>query len=93
MTMQFNNRFFDELGRSPGVTQAVTKAAVEIARTAIKDAPRDTNDYADSIHVRVKQQRRSVALVVAADPKAMLVEAKTGNLVRALNKHKRGGRG
>lgn len=91
MTMQFNNAFFEELGKSAGVTNLVRTVAEDVARRARASAPRDTGDYADGITVRMKvQERRSVALVVGTDPKTLLVESKTGNLVRALQTKKRG---
>ena len=91
--MQFNNAFFDDLARSPGVTALVTAVAEDVARDAIADGPKETENYVNAIHVEVKHQRRTVALVVASDPKSLLIESKTGNLVRALNKAKRRHRG
>lgn len=91
--MKFNNAFFEELSTSPAVTALCTGIAQEIATDAIRTAPRNTGAYANKIHVEVKRQRRSVALVVASDPKSIIIESKTGNLVRALNRKKRGGRG
>jgi hypothetical protein len=91
--MDFNNAFFRQLGRSPGVVNLTVGVATEIAATAIADGPRDTEDYVNGIEVQVKFQQRVVAQVVATDKKSMLVEATTGNLVRSLNKHKRRGRG
>jgi hypothetical protein len=89
----FNNAFFDNLSRSPEVTAIVVAKAEEAAEIARSAAPRDTGDYAKSIHVEVKHQKRVVALVIADDPKSMIIESKTGNLVRALNQVKRRGRG
>lgn len=82
--MKFNNSFFEELGRSAGVTKLVTDKAEQIAAIARSTAPVDTGDYRDGIKVELKHQDRSVALVVGTDPKTMLIESKTGNLVRAL---------
>lgn len=81
---KFNNAFFEELGRSAGVTNLVRAKAEEVAAIARATAPVESGDYRDGIQVRVKQQKRSVALVVGTDPKTLLVEAKTGNLARAL---------
>ncbi|QJU52931.1 HK97 gp10 family phage protein [Herbiconiux sp. KACC 21604] len=84
--MKFNNAFFEELGNSAGVVDLVKQAAEDVAATARATAPVDSGAYRDSIHVEVIPNRktRTVALVVADDPKTMLIESKTGNLARAL---------
>lgn len=89
--MEFNDSFFDEMGRSAGVTKLVVDVAEEVAARARADAPVDTEAYRNGIVVRLKHQKRSVALVVSTDPKTMLIEAKTGNLVRALRAQKKRG--
>jgi len=91
--IQFNNAFFNELGRSAGVIRLVDQVTEEIADTARSTAPVDSAEYRDGIEATGKFQDRYVGLVVAADPKSMLIESKTGNLARALNSHKRGRRG
>lgn len=91
--MQVNNRFFAELGRSAGVRAVVDEAADRIADTARSTAPTDSGDYRDGISRASKFQQRYVALVVATDPKSMLIESRTGNLLRALRKNRRTGRG
>ncbi|QOT16482.1 HK97 gp10 family phage protein [Paenarthrobacter sp. YJN-5] len=90
--VQFNNDFFEKLGRSPEVVGLCVEMAEKIATTARSTAPRDSNAYAESIHVEVvRRNRRNAALVIAADPKSMLIESKTGNLARALNQVKKSG--
>lgn len=90
--VQFNDSFFEKLGRSPEVTQLCVDVAQKIAATARATAPRGTGDYADSIGVEVvSRHRRNAALVIATDPKSLLVESKTGNLARALNQVKKSG--
>lgn len=88
--MKFNNKFFEELGRSAGVTALTIECAEKVAAVARETAPVDTEAYKNSIHVELKHQDRSVALVVASDPKTFLIESKTGNLVRALRTVARG---
>lgn len=89
--MKFNESYLPKLGKSPRVTALLTGIGDEIAESARATAPVKTGAYRDSIHVEVKgAANRNVVLVVAADPKAMLIESKTGNLVRALNRVKRG---
>jgi hypothetical protein len=84
--MQFDRAFFKELSNSAGVVGLVKDAAERVAEQARKTAPVESGNYRDSIHVEVVPDRqiRTVALVVADDPKTMLIESKTGNLVRAL---------
>lgn len=90
--VEINDAFFERLGRSPEVTQLCVDVAETIAAGARASAPRDTEAYANSIHVEVVQRsRRNVALVIAEDPKALLIESKTGNLSRALNQVKKSG--
>ncbi len=91
--MQVNNAFFEQLGRSPQVVKLVRDAGERVAKTARDRGPKDSREYVNGIKVRVKYQRRVVALVEGTDPKTMLIESKTGNLVRALQANKRRGRG
>lgn len=91
--MQFNNAFFEQLSRSPEVQAVTVEAANRVAQTARERAPVDTEEYRKGIVVRKKFQRRVVALVEGTDPKTMLIESKTGNLVRALQANKRSSRG
>lgn len=90
--MDFNDAFFEKLGRDPGVTNLCVEAANKTAAAARASAPRDSNAYANSIRVEVvRRGRRNAALVIADSPIALLVESKTGNLARALNQVKKSG--
>jgi len=90
--MKFNDSFFSRLGHSAKVTALIERKAQAVAERARASAPVDTGAYRDGITVRIKRARtRNVALVVAEDPKSMLIESETGNLARALNAEKRGG--
>ncbi len=89
MAVKFNNAFFDELSTSPAVTALCVEAAERVAAIARSTAPVESGDYKKSIVVSTKRQRRAVALVVSDDPKVMIIEAKTGNLARALRKASR----
>lgn len=90
--VEFNDSFFSELGHSPAVTELCKQKAEEIANLARSTAPRDSNEYADSIHVEiVSRANRNTALVIASDPKSMLIESNTGNLARALKQVKKSG--
>lgn len=62
--------------------------AEQVAARARASAPRDTGDYAESIHTetdpRTGQNDWAHTYVVADDKKALIIEARTGNLARAL---------
>lgn len=88
--MEFNETFFANLGKSAEVTNLCLDRANKIAELARSTAPIDEGDYRDSIQVVTKEAtKRNVVLVVAGNWKSMIIEAKTGNLVRALNKVKK----
>lgn len=90
--MEFNDKFFEEIGKSAGVTQMCRDVANEVLAAAVAGAPVDEGDYRDGLQVQVKTvEYRNVALVVGTDPKTLLIESKTGNLARALSKVKKSG--
>lgn len=89
MVIKFDDLALNDLARSPGITGAVVDAAEKIAATVRADAPVDTADFKNSITVSVKQQKRSVALVQSSDPKALIIESKTGVMARAAKKNAR----
>ena len=73
--------FFEQLGRSAGVEAAVAGIAEAGASAARASAPVDSGDYQRGIGVEVRRGRgRTVARIVASDPKSLIVEARTGNL-------------
>jgi hypothetical protein len=82
--VEFNEQFFKEMGRSAGVTALTVAAGERVLAAAIANAPRDQGGYIGGLTLRIKYQDRVVALVVGTDWKTMILEAKTGNLVRAL---------
>lgn len=89
--MEFRNGFFDELLRSAPVRAVVDEATERVANKARSTAPvGDTGDYKDGITTGSKLQKRYIGLVQATDPKSMIVEARTGNLARALRGSRRG---
>ena len=88
--MQFNDRYFEELFNSAEVDRLTKSAANDVQQSAQASAPVDTGDYKRGIVLRRKQARlRPVWLVVGTDPKTLLIEAKTGNLLRALRRRQR----
>lgn len=85
--VQFNEAYFERLGRSPGVEKLVRDATEKVAEQARQDAPVDTKDYRNSIAVeKSPRPGRVVYRAIAKDPKSMLVEARTGTLARAVKK-------
>lgn len=90
MPMEFNAGFFEALSKSPEVTALCVAKAEQIMAAAQASAPVDSGDYKGAFRVRVKYQRRAVAVVENTDPKAMIIESKTGNLARAVRAARRG---
>lgn len=70
--------------RSEEVRALLTPHAEQTAARARASAPVDTGAYRASIHVEHATTDRAVERVVADAPHALLVEARTGNLARAL---------
>lgn len=90
MVLQWDNAAMDELARGAGIAGAVMDATEDIAQTARTDAPVGaTQEYRTSIKTALKYQERAVGLVYSDDDKALIVEAKTGNLARAVKKNAR----
>lgn len=89
--MEFNDAFFERLGKSPGVTALCVAKAEQVAAAARASAPVDSGAYRSAISVSVVQRsRRNAAVVTASDWKSLLIESKTGNLARALKAVGRG---
>lgn len=84
--MAISNWDLDALTHDPGIVSAVQQATDKIAATARADAPVDGGDYKAGIQTRIKYQKRAVGVVEATDPKSLIIEAKTGNLARAVKK-------
>lgn len=82
--LKLNSRGMQEMLTSQGVRRVLRQEAQEVAARARSTAPVDSGEYRDSITVVDATTDRAVARVVAADPKGHIVEARTGNLARAL---------
>lgn len=72
----------DDLKRDRSIREDAERRAERVAERARADAPILTGDYRDSIHV---EEDRDGYRVVAGTDHALVVEADTGNLVRALD--------
>lgn len=83
--VQFNSRYFETALRTPEVEKLVDDVAGSAQAIAKSTAPVDSGDYRDGIEIQHRESKyRRVTEVVATDPKSLLIEAKTGNLARAL---------
>ena len=87
ISVNFNQKFFDEILNSAGVKSLTTLAANRALAYARASAPVKTGAYRDGLGIEeVKRAHRTTVMVVGHDPKTLLVEAKTGNLAKALRK-------
>lgn len=90
--VDFNPEFFDNIMRSSGVERLSESVARSALVTAQSAAPVDTGAYRRGLHIEHHQSKfRDAVRVVGSDPKTMLIEAKTGNLARALKATKKRG--
>ena len=87
IAVNFNQKFFDEILNSAGVKSLTTLAANRALAYARASAPVETGAYRDGLGIEeVKRAHRTTVMVVGHDTKTLLVEAKTGNLTKALRK-------
>lgn len=70
--------------KDPGVATFLVEVAEKVAEVARETAPIKAGNYVESIGVVVVDTDRKVARMVATAPHAHLVEARTGNLAKAL---------
>lgn len=88
--VEFNPRFFETAMRDPRVEALVDDVSDDALKTAQKNAPVDSGDYRDGLHIEHRESRfRRVSRVVGSDDKTLLIESKIGNLARALKAAKR----
>lgn len=73
-----------DLLQSAGVRAELRRHAVRVAAQARATAPVESGEHRDSITVESATTDRAVERVVAKAPHSHLVEARTGNLARAL---------
>lgn len=74
-----------ELLQDPGVAADLARRGQAVAAAARASAPVATGAYRDSIQMTTSTTDRAVVRVGSSDPKAFIIEAKTGNLARALD--------
>lgn len=83
--MKWNEGFFSEILHSAKVTRLISDPGETVAALARANAQVDTGAYRDGIHMKiVSTPTRNIAVIVASDPKSLIIEARTGNLAKAL---------
>lgn len=88
--VEINEKFFNKIGHDQSISQLTHTIAEAAAIEARATAPYDTGDYQRSIHTRkVTSKRRTMWQVIADDWKSAILEAKTGNLRKAVNRAKK----
>ena len=81
----FNEEFFATIMRSAGIEALCRFKAEDALAISQSTAPVDTGAYRDGLSIeKVPHKYRDTYEVVGHDPKTLLIEAKTGNLARAL---------
>jgi PBP1b-binding outer membrane lipoprotein LpoB len=83
--VELNSAGVRALLNDAGVRAFVASRADAVAAAARSSAPRVTGEYAASIHRESVTTDRAVERVVADAPHALGVEARTGNLARAMS--------
>ena len=89
--LDLNQGFFDGVLRSAGVQALCAAASQRVLAAAQATAPEKSGAYKRGLRIRtVERQYRTAYLVEGTAPHTMLVEARTGNLARALKGAGRG---
>ena len=83
--VKLNHASMADLLKSAEVRAALTTRAEAVLAKAQADAPVATGEYRDSLHIEQDTTDRAAVRVVAGTDHAWVVEAKTGNLARALD--------
>jgi len=84
--VELNDAFFENLGHLPSIVGLTYAAALKVEARAKATAPVLTGAYRDNIMIeRADTEHRVVWRVIAVEEHSMVVEARTGNLARAMN--------
>lgn len=83
--VKLNRRGMDELLNGEVARRATRGPAERVLSAARASAPVDTGEYRDSLRLVEDSTDRLVQRVVATAAHGMVVEARTGNLARALD--------
>lgn len=71
--------------KSAAVRALLTQKAERVLAKAKADAPVDTGDYRDGLHIEQATTDRAVVRVTGGSDHDWIVERKTGNLARAID--------
>lgn len=83
--VKLNHGGMAALLRDPGVRAELTRRMERSEQAAKESAPVESGEYRDSIHIEQDTTDRAAVRLVADSDHALVVEAKTGNLARALD--------
>ena len=85
MKIKLNGRGVKELLNSDDVRAELTRKAEAVLSAARASAPVASGEYAGSLHIKQDTTDRAAVRVGSDVPHALVVEANTGNLARALD--------
>lgn len=83
--VKLNSAGMKALLNSAGVRAELTRRAGPVLAAAEAGAPVDEGDYKGGLHIMQDTTDRAVVRVVSGDWKGHIIEARTGNLARALD--------
>lgn len=83
--IKLNSAGIKKLLNSSGVRADLTSRAERVLSAAESSAPVASGEYRDSLHLAQDTTDRAVVRVASDAPHALVVEANTGNLSRALD--------
>lgn len=83
--VKLNGRGVEELLNSAAVRAECTSRAQRVLTAAQAGAPVASGEYRDGLRIVQDTTDRAVVRVTSVAPHAMVVEANTGNLARALD--------
>lgn len=83
--VRLNSAGMRALLRDPGVRAELTRRAERVLTAAKSGAAVETGAHRDSMHIEQATTDRAVVRVVADTDHSLVVEARTGNMARALD--------
>lgn len=83
--VRLNHSGVADLLKDSGVRAELTRRMERVKQEAVSSAPVASGDYRDSIHIEQDTTDRAAVRVVAGTDHALVVEARTGTLARALD--------
>lgn len=83
--VRLNSAAMEALLKSANVRAELTRRAGPVLAAAQAGAPVDEGDYKGGLHITQDTTDRAVVRVVSGDWKGHIIEARTGNLARALD--------